>query len=203
MILPLLIGVLSSYLDFLPMKTTDLAHVYLNRWVKPGDTVVDATCGNGQDTLFLARLLNGLGVLVSYDIQLDAIERTTALLEKELSLEQKKIVVLRHSSHEFFFEKKANAFVYNLGYLPKGNKDVTTLTSSTLKSLENACQLLSPGGIICVTTYSGHAEGECEEKGVLSFAQHLPATHWSVLHHRWLNRQKAPSLLLIQKAAST
>lgn len=91
--------------------------------------------------------------------------------------------------------------VYNLGYLPSGgNKKITTQKSTTLKSLEKALVLLQPGGVISITCYPGHAEGAQEMEEVIAFAAKLPPSEWSCCLHHWLNRNKAPALLLIQKS---
>ena len=74
-----------------------------------------------------------------------------------------------------------------------------TDTSSTIKSLKMALELLCTGGALSITCYSGHKEGELEEEAVLTFAKSLSKNDYQVCHHRWLNRLKSPSLLLIQK----
>lgn len=181
------------------VKTTELAHDYWKRWIQPGDTVIDATCGNGHDTLALAQLINGTGQVFGYDIQPIAIEKTRHLLQATLTPAQLKTITLHCMSHECFMELSAKAIIYNLGYLPGGEKTVTTKVSSTLKSLQAACNIVCPGGFISVMLYPGHSEGANEEKEILAFAANLSSQEWSVLHHSWLNRQKAPSLLLLIK----
>lgn len=106
----------------------------------------------------------------------------------------------KHVSHEVFLEKEAHLIVYNLGYLPRGAKSTTTSVEGTLRSLQHAMSILLPGGLISITTYSGHPEGEREEAAVIQLASSLPSFQWSTLHHRWLNRKKAPALLLMLKA---
>lgn len=176
------------------MKTTELAHFYWRQWICPRATVIDATCGNGHDTLFLAQLLNGEGEVIGYDIQKEAIENTQECLNHQWAN-----VVLRHASHENFVEKEAHAIIYNLGYLPGSDKKILTRSASTLKSLTSACSILVSGGFISMTLYPGHPEGEEEEKEVLEFASKLSASEWEVLHHRWINRHQAPSLLLMRR----
>ena len=183
------------------MKTTALAHHYWKESLHPEAIVIDATCGNGQDTLVLAQLLKGSGKVFGYDIQQEALEKTAALLKAQLSPPEWEIVILHHSSHAHFKESSANLIVYNLGYLPKGNKAVTTQVDTTLQSLAHACEILTEGGLISVMTYSGHVEGAKEEAAVLEFSKNLASSRWSVLHHRWLNRKQAPSLLLMWKGA--
>lgn len=179
----------------------ELAHHYWQKVVLREDIVIDATCGNGHDTLFLAKLRPGK--LYSMDIQPEALQATTTLLNEHLKEEEKKGIVLEERCHSGFAEEllpgTVKLIVYNLGYLPGGNKQRTTLCETTLRSLQAAIKLIKPGGLISVTCYPGHAEGEKEEAALLTWAAHLKRQEWSCCHHRWINRDKAPSLLLLQK----
>lgn len=177
------------------MKTTALAHVYWTRFVKKGDHVIDATVGGGYDLQFLARLVGSEGSVVGYDIQEEALLKA----EKRLSDAERAIVTLHHRSHASFLESGAKLIVYNLGYLPGGNKALTTMTKTTLQSLESASQILEKGGAISITCYPGHEEGKKEEEAVMDFVKMLPQEHWSTICHSFPMRHKAPSLLLLMR----
>lgn len=183
----------------------DLAHHFWEKLIQPGDIVIDATCGNGHDTLFLGKLK--IGKLYSMDIQAKALEATEERLKRELSDEQLKKIALIHGCHSQFPSEIAagtvRLIVYNLGYLPGGNKTITTHRETTLKSVKEALTLLMPGGLICITCYPGHEEGALEETLLLDFATHLDKELWSASHNRWINRHKSPSLLLLQNAIGT
>jgi len=154
---------------------------------------IDATCGNGHDTHFLAKICEGV---ISIDIQEKAIENAKQTAESSN-------IFYFCQSHENYptlaYENPISLIVYNLGYLPGGDKGLTTLTPSTLSSLELAMDLLASGGLISITCYPGHLEGKAEEKALISLAEGLDVKLWNVCHHRWLNRKDAPSLLLLQK----
>ncbi len=147
-------------------------------YVQPGDLVIDATCGNGKDLLFLAKLLGGKGSLVAYDIQKEALEQAELTLSS-LNEQERSIISLKLASHEHFTEENAALIVYNLGYLPGGDKSLTTMTASTLTSLKNALTTLKPGGLLSVTCYPGHEEGAREALAVRAFFEELewPTTH--------------------------
>jgi len=56
--------------------------------IRKGDTVVDATCGNGNDTLAMANMVKdelGKGCVYGMDIQKDAIKNTSFLLDVSLN----------------------------------------------------------------------------------------------------------------------
>lgn len=179
----------------------DLAHSYWSELIAENDVLIDATCGNGHDTLFLARLHPRL--LYAIDLQERALLAAKEMLRLHLSDQNLCRVKFILGSHVEFPKEipleSVKLIVYNLGYLPGGDKSITTLTESSLRSLQNALALLLPGGVVSLTCYPGHDEGRREEEHLLEFAKGLDAKVWSCCHHRWINRRDAPSLLLIQK----
>lgn len=183
----------------------DLAHSYWRQLLKPGDTVIDATCGNGHDSLVLAQLVlqDGQGRLYAIDVQSEAIVATRTLLAKKLPKSTLKDVFFANQSHAHFPSEIApnsvNLIVYNLGYLPGGSKALTTTVSSTLSSLQQAMMLVKPGGCVSLTAYPGHAEGKIEEQALLKFVAEINPWSWNCCHHVWCNRKEAPSLLVLQK----
>jgi len=178
----------------------DLAHDYWKQIVSVGDHVIDATCGNGHDSLALARFQ---GKLIAMDIQEEAILQTQNLLSKELSTNEFNCIQFINQCHstfpDFIHPESVKLVVYNLGYLPGGNKNNTTMTGSTLKSIGNAQSLIAPGGAISITCYPGHDEGSREEGAILEMLESWNPKEWSCCHHLWLNRKRSPSIIIIQK----
>ncbi len=181
----------------------ELAKLLWERQLALGDTAIDATCGNGQDTLFLAKL--PLSALFALDIQLAGLEKTRKLLEGQLTGEELRRVHLCHMPHDDLrkvpqmpMASALRLIVYNLGYLPGGDKSITTKTESTLASIDSALSILGDAGAVSITCYPGHDEGKKEEEAVLEMALSLPSDRWEVRHHRWLNRHRSPSLLWIR-----
>lgn len=183
----------------------DLAHDYWARLLASDSIAIDATCGNGYDTATLAKILfsrGEMGTLYAVDIQSAAIEATKKRLEVECGSQIADKVRYQQGCHSSFpVEIKpasVSLIIYNLGYLPGGDKSLTTQRTTTLKSLSEAMQLIKPGGAISVTCYPGHAEGKEEENLILDFSAGLSQKEWSCCHHRWINRKASPSLLLLQ-----
>lgn len=172
-----------------------LAREYWKGLLKIGDLAIDATCGNGHDTLFLSELCSVIGL----DIQTQAIQNTEILLAKH----QKK-ALLYQLSHEAIDTlsppSPPKLIVYNLGYLPRGDKSITTKTETTLESLKKSFEMLQSEGALSVICYPGHEEGFREEKVIVEWASHLPQGRSSVCYHQWINRPNSPSLLWIVKA---
>lgn len=184
----------------------DLAHSHWEKIVKPGDTVIDATCGNGQDTLILCQLAleKGQGFVYAVDIQEKAINHTRNFLIKHLCEENQKCISYQLGCHSIFPneipKESVTLIAYNLGYLPGCNKRLTTMTDSTLRSLKQALKLIRRGGAISITCYPGHHEGFNEQEAILNFIKTLSPSEWSCCQHVWLNRLKSPSLVILQRA---
>lgn len=182
-----------------------LAHAIWGSFLKPGDLVVDATAGNGQDTLFLAKqiLKENEGALMVCDIQKKAIQSTYTCLEKSLPREVLKQIQWHQMCHSqlkaILQEKKPQLIVYNLGYLPGGDKSLTTKTNSTIKSIEQALEMIAPHGMISITAYPGHVEGEKEFAAIYHLSQNLKSSQWQVSFFQQPNRKCSPCLFIIQK----
>lgn len=184
-----------------------LAHHYWLECLRPGDSAIDATCGNGHDTLVLCKLLlsSNAGHVYALDIQKQALATTLSRLQGHFTENQLQNVHLIKECHSHLdrISLKNSAsirlIVYNLGYLPGGDKSQTTLVHTTLQSLQSACERVMSGGLISITCYPGHPEGLIEEHAITVWAASLSRQKWNCCHHRWINRDKAPSLLLLQK----
>ncbi|NLY70900.1 MAG: methyltransferase domain-containing protein [Clostridiales bacterium] len=184
------------------VKTTALGLKILSDYVSEGDIVVDATAGNGNDTLALAKMVNKTGKVYSFDIQDEAIETTKALLEKE---GYRDICCLIKDSHhrmqDYILEKgKLSAVVFNLGYLPRGEKDITTKKETSLDAVKQALDLIKPNGLVLITMYSGHEEGKREKDALLEYASKLPSKGYHVAYFNLINQpNNPPELLLITR----
>lgn len=178
----------------------ELAHRYWASLLKPGDFVVDATCGNGHDSLALAKLTEGN--LLCIDIQKSALKQTKEHLKKSLLPSHFKNISYHLGCHSAFpsFSAPPRLIVYNLGYLPGSDKKVVTEAKTTVESLKSALDLLLPGGMLSITCYSGHEAGAKEEEKVIEFSKSLNKNDFQVCYHQWINKLKAPSLILIQKS---
>ncbi len=172
------------------------AKSYWKELLQSTDLAIDATCGNGHDTLFLSELCQVVGM----DIQIQALKNTEALLAKHQK--QAFLHLLSHAQIDTLpLPYAPRLIIYNLGYLPKGDKSITTQAGTTIESLQKSLALLTEGGALSITCYPGHEEGLHEEKAVEQWAAELPPDKWSVCQHKWLNRPRSPSLIWIVKLA--
>lgn len=180
----------------------DLAHRYWEKLLRAGDWAIDATCGNGQDTLKLAQTKD-IGGVIGIDLQPEAVQKTQRLLELHLTPEELSRVHLVCQSHVEFpplaTQNPIRLIVYNLGYLPGGNKQVTTMTPTTLESVRKAHDLVAPGGAVSIACYPGHPEGKEEEIALCAELSRLSPKEWNVCTHHFPNRMLSPSLIFAQK----
>jgi len=178
-----------------------LSHLFLHSFLRNGDSAVDATCGNGHDTLQLARLVGARGHVWGFDIQEQAITETARRVA-EAGLSSR--ITLQQRGHEELADHVTGPLqvvLFNLGYRPGGDRSIITRPDTTGSALEQALGLLAAGGIVVVTVYPGHDGGAEEQSTVERWAARLdPRTH-----HCWRMGQtnvtpEAPYLLLVQRA---
>lgn len=165
--------------------------------------VVDATLGNGNDTLFLAQEVGIAGRVYGFDIQSLAIEKTIQRLAKQGFLDR---VILFQAGHEQWetlipleHKYQIQAIMFNLGYLPHGDETIITRPETTLQAIQHACEWLAPGGVITIALYTGHEGGQDEANHVVTYVSQLPSKQFQVIWQRVLNRTQAPSLVVIKK----
>jgi hypothetical protein len=197
-----------------PVATSHLSLVpfFLQQTLKCGDVVVDATAGNGHDSLILADIIKvgrGGGTLLSIDIQTKAIEATRQrLLTKFTEHDIETSVKFLHASHADWFtidsalassRGEAKAWVYNLGYLPGGDKTLITKSDETLLSIRGAGVRTSLGGIMCITCYPGHEGGDEEAKQVKDELQSWDPCQWRVCEFARINQIGNPVLYTAHK----
>lgn len=182
-------------------KIVEFSHLlikeYYERYKHSNMTFIDATCGRGNDTIYMARLLENSGIVYSYDIQNIAIEYT----KQELLKQNITNVILKLESHENISEIDIDLIIYNLGYLPNGDKTITTKATTTIASLKKVLTLmeLNPKMLIILVIYPGHDEGSKESITIDNFVKDLPSTEYLVTKYLNYNRPKSPYVITISK----
>lgn len=183
---------------------TKKVHILIDEYIEEREDelgiAVDATLGNGHDLLFLLEKLGEKSTLVGIDIQEEAIENTKQrICDKKGKLPQNTIFIKR--SHEDMKEIVEEAklrrgdkesgvdlIMFNLGYLPTGNKAITTMTDSSLRAINASLEVLHTKGLLSVVLYPGHEEGKKETEQILSYLEQLPSNKFEVIMIKLLNR---------------
>ncbi|MGZ4970823.1 MAG: class I SAM-dependent methyltransferase [Methylobacter sp.] len=180
------------------------AHDLIRDILHPGDIAIDATVGNGHDTLFLAEQVAPSGHVYGFDIQQAAIDST---LEKFRQMHSSESLTLIQASHAVMdaeipadLHGKIRAIMFNLGYLPGGDKSVITQTDSTLKALNIAVKILAIEGVITLLAYPGHPGGDLETDQVKNWCEQLDNKQFEVnTIYSTEHKDTAPRLFVIRK----
>lgn len=188
---------MSDPLQF-PPRPTALAQDLLRGEIHEGDIVIDATAGNGHDTVFLAGLVGKTGRVLAFDIQENAIKETRRHLE-ESKLDARVALYWKSHTHmaEHADEKSVSAIMFNLGYLPGGDHGVTTSESETIAAIAVSEKLLKSGGLLSIVCYPGHPEGASEADNVESWLTGLTAKGWRIGKYAMLGTLRPAPFLLI------
>ena len=167
--------------------------------IKDNGVYADFTMGNGNDTLYIKKLCPSAKIY-AFDIQREAIEITRKKLENENCLDNNVQLILdSHENFRNYISEHIDGAIFNLGYLPGGDKNITTKTESTLRCLEYALDCLNVRGIAVIVIYPGHQEGTNEGDEIFRLAKNLDSQIFDCLHHRLINIENAPYIIAIQK----
>ncbi|MGB2403213.1 MAG: class I SAM-dependent methyltransferase [Akkermansiaceae bacterium] len=181
-----------------------LAHEIVAEVLQVGDTAVDATLGNGHDALFLAGCVGSSGMVFGFDIQEAALRSTAERLEAAgVNRCCYQLMCESHAEMERYVTKNAKVAIFNLGYLPGGDKTKITLPASTLAALSAAVNLLSCGGILTVMCYPGHEGGADEVCMVDKFIDGLASDQWSVTRYKRIAATNASPYLWVARKGLT
>ena len=176
------------------MRITDLVKIIIDQ-KKDAKIAADMTVGKGNDSKYILENIR-VEKLYGFDIQ------------KEAEIESKKLIgedprfifhLASHDKVEEYIKEGLDLVVYNLGYLPGGDKEITTNYESTLKSLEKTLKLLNPQGLIILTIYPGHPAGKIESKELEKFLEKINPKKYAVMKLAYQNRPNNPPYLMVVK----
>ena len=177
------------------INALELSREYASRVVNPGDTVVDATCGKGRDTILLAKLSGNIGHVYAFDIQEKSI-----LLTKELIAANNIInTTLIHDGHENMDEYVSTGItcvMFNLGYLPGTDHSLSTNGKTTIIAIHKAMRLLCVGGIITIVIYQGGDTGFDERNLVIEFCKSINQEQFTVQKTTFENQKNNPPIFI-------
>lgn len=174
------------------LRPLHMAHAFLDEILTDQDTALDATMGNGHDTLFLAQRA---GKVVAFDIQEQALSATAEKLEKA-GLTNAQLVLIGHENLDQYVDE-CKAAIFNLGYLPSADKSVITLPDTTLEAIQKVLDRLVVGGRLAIMIYYGHEGGSREKDAVLDFVKGLDQTVFTAMLYQPLNQVNTPPFLVM------
>ena len=124
---------------------------------------IDATLGNGYDTLFLSPLFKHV---YSFDIQDLAIKRS-----KEKLKDYTNVTIIKDSHANLDkYVSNIDLVLFNLGFLPGSDKKIATNSYTTIEAIKKSYSLLNTNGTIIIIGYSRHNGGK---KEILDIEEYL------------------------------
>lgn len=190
------------------ISLVNIAHKLIGDILCPGDIAIDATAGNGHDTLFLLEQVSPSGKVFGFDIQQAAINSTSQKLKSSGNLsrstERLTLLVASHADMAkqipLQYHGNIKAFMFNLGYLPGGDKGIITQADTTLTALNVAIRMLSSNGIISILAYPGHKGGDLETVQVTTWCEQLDQNQFKIsVVYSQEDKESAPRLFVIHK----
>ena len=182
----------------LATNAIEMAQLVLRRVLPEARILVDATAGNGNDTLFLAENSPQEAKIYAFDIQPRAIadtEKRTAAYKDRIQY-----VLDSHERLGTVVHEPIDAIIFNLGYLPGGDHHVTTDAMSTLAAVQAAVEKLALHGVLVVVVYPGHPAGQAESEALAEYMPALPCGTFTVGCYRMVNHEEgAPFLYIVEK----
>lgn len=188
------------------LPVIQFSHMLVASKLQAGGNAIDATAGNGNDTLFLINHLSKSAKLYIFDIQEEAIRQTKNRLIEHLSqaefnkLNQRlNFHCVGHEQMDQYVKDPVKAIMFNLGYLPGSPSKIITKPYTTLKAIEKSLQLLCVQGIISIILYPGHDGGEEEAEMVQHYVSRLNPYEYGVIQYNHINKSKSPYLIAVEK----
>lgn len=181
-------------------RITHMVHSILQDHIGEGDLAIDATVGNGHDTEFLAEAVGDMGHVYGFDIQDMAIEATGRKLNERNLGHRVTLIKDSHAKVKDYVKAPVKLAMFNLGYLPKGDKEIITKPTSTIGAIEGILDLMGEESVMAIVAYYGHVGGMEEKDAVRAYIQGLEHRQYDVISIQYENRKNnAPIIYLVRK----
>lgn len=172
-----------------------VSHRFIKQHLPKGGTAIDATAGNGGDTLMLCEMVGPEGRVLAMDIQAQAVENTKKLLDEKGWSDIAQVVLDSHANMDMYvLPESADCVVFNFGWLPGGDHNVFTRKESSLAAIEKGLTRLRPGGIMSLCIYYGRNNGYEERDAILEYVRSLDHRCYTVMVVDFANRINDPPI---------
>lgn len=168
---------------------------FIEEQVKEGDICIDATMGNGNDTLLLSRLAGPDGQVLAFDIQEQALQAARQKLLRENAPANYTLFLESHTHMaDHVKPDSVSCIVFNFGYLPGGDHSLATRSETSIQALEQSLTLLKKGGLLSLCIYSGGDSGFEERDALLTWLKKLDSHNYLVIRSDYYNRPNNPPI---------
>ena len=176
-------------------QITQWSHELFRLQVKLGGIYIDATMGNGHDTLFLCELAGETGKVIAFDIQEKAINATELLLKEHHMETRAKLCLDSHIHMDRYLEQDSvDGIYFNFGYLPGGDHNLATKPDTSVEAIKTGLGLLRKGGVMALCIYSGGDTGFEEKDCILEYLKGLAEKSYIVIVNTYFNRKNNPPI---------
>ena len=177
----------------------DIAKNFLNLAnIKPDGTLADFTMGNGYDTLYLCSLVPE-GTVYAFDIQSSAIVNTRNRLDEAKVTSNAILIHDGHENAKKYIQGEIDGGMFNLGYLPGGDKSIHTMQQSTLCAVSDAISMLKKGGVLVISVYPGHTEGRKEANALIDMLSQYDKKLYSISRFHIVNSYDSPFVIAVER----
>ncbi len=176
-------------------QITQWCQRFIGEHVKCGDLCIDATAGNGNDTLFLCKAVGEKGKVLAFDVQEQALDNTRKKLEEYQLSERAELILDSHTNMAAYAIKESvSCIVFNFGYLPGGDHNLATRAETSIEAIHQGLQLLKKGGMMSLCIYSGGDSGFAERDAILKELKALDTKQYLVIVSAYYNRPNNPPI---------
>ena len=179
----------------------DLHKHFILTHLKEGDVAVDYTMGNGHDTEFLSKVVGESGHVYAFDIQQSAVDSTAKNLAAAGCPDNYTLICDSHHNVKNYVTQKVKAGMFNLGWLPGGDKTITTMRETTMPAIEAAIELMDRDAILNIAVYPGHPEGDAEGKMIEEYLSSLSRHKVCATKVKITNSPTSPYFFMIETKA--
>ena len=186
-------------------KLTKKASLWVAEALYDGAIAVDATVGNGYDTLFLAQAVGPTGQVIGFDIQKMALNNASELLRFAGTANRVRLILSCHSALATYMPRNrpVSGAMFNLGFLPRGDRRIATRPETTLPALEAIFPVLDRAGRLSILTYRQHAGGEEEYLAIRRYLEERIPSGWQATEVKGEDSpETAPRLFLVEHSRS-
>lgn len=176
-------------------QITYWCHSIIKSQAESGGTYIDATMGNGHDTLFLCQMAGDKGSVWAFDIQEQALEATKALLAEQGYGKNAHLIKDGHENMDrYFAPQAADVICFNFGYLPGGDHAIATKAQTSVTAVRKGLEILKSGGMMSLCIYSGGDTGFEEKERILEYVKGLSPREYTVIVNEYYNRGNCPPM---------
>ena len=176
-------------------QITEWCRLFIAQQVREGDLCIDATAGNGHDTLFLSQLAKSSGQVLAFDIQKEALDAAKRRLEKAGADDNVSFILDSHSHmDQYAQEGSVDCITFNFGYLPGGDHNVFTTPATSIPAIEQGLRLLKPNGLMSLCVYYGGDSGFEEKDALMEYFRTIDSKQYTVLITEFANRPNNPPI---------